>query len=859
MTYSTLKNISTVDADIAVDCASFYDDPLGWVYWAFPWGEGTLEGHNGPDQWQIEFLTDWGNEIKARGFNGVIPVDPIQFAIASGHGIGKSALSAWIILFIMSTRAHSKGVVTANTSDQLRTKTWGELGKWRRMCITGHWFEYNNGRGNMSIYRHGHSETWRVDAQTCREENSESFAGLHCATSTPWYLFDEGCHDNKTEVLTENGWKFFKDLQPDDRLMSMNPDNHISEHIKPLSLHVSHKKGIMFNYETRGCSFSVTSNHNMYFRKYNRRAGGFYPYRFLEMKDIKTEAYIPRRIKWVKEDLDFFEIPSFQGLIKHFPCQKVKHDDWMRFLGWYCSEGSTDKRVNSKGGLEFISVRITQQDLTEISEICENLGFKYSIYNSTTSQLCITNRGLAEYLGQFGKNCLEKYVPICVKKGSARQIDVFLETFIKGDGYCRGSYDILYTSSKRLADDLQELCLKAGYSSSLRIRRLKGKKIEFKTHTATSSCDGYVISRCRTDSEINIRIKNVKQIKYDGMVYCAELPKYNLLFTRRNGYCMWSGNSAVPNKIYEVAEGGKTDGEPMHFVFGNPTRNTGAFHEIFHSKRHRWITKHIDSRTAKMTNKKLIAEWIEDYGENSDFVRVRILGRFPKAGDMQFIPNDVVHLCQRRVTIYYPDDPLICGIDCARGGDDDNYIVFRRGWDARSDMTYRIPGEKTRDSMKFVSKVTDVLERHQPNATFIDSGSMGGPIGDRLRQLGFNAFDVGFGDSAADQVTYKLRNAEMWGRMLKWMYAGGAIKNNPVLEAQLTNREYSRNDKEQIILERKRDMKIRLVGSPDWADALGLTFAEYVPKLKDPKNEIYTIRGRVKEKGKRHILDRYAA
>jgi hypothetical protein len=501
--------VSQINFDIANDCALYYADPLGFVYWAFPWNTGILAGHHGPDEWQKKFLTELGEEVRKRGFNGFTPVPPINMARASGHGIGKSTLAAWITLWIMSTRPHSKGVITANTSDQLKTKTWGELAKWKKMCITGHWFEYNSGRGNMSMYRHGYAETWRVDAQTCREENSESFAGLHCANSTPWYLFDEG--------------------------------------------------------------------------------------------------------------------------------------------------------------------------------------------------------------------------------------------------------------------------------------------------------------------------------------------------------------SAVPDKIYEVAEGGKTDGEPMHFVFGNPTRNTGQFHQIFNgSISKRWSIDRIDSRTAKMTNKDLIAQWINDYGVNSDFIRVRVLGRFPKSGDMQFMPSDVVHLAQTRATPkYFPDDPLIAGVDCARGGADFNYIQFRRGFDARSDRVYRVPGEASRDSMRFVSILSDIFQRHGPDAIFIDSGAMGGPIGDRLMQLGFPAYNVGFGERALDQRTYKLRNAEMWGKLLNWMMSGGVIKNHPEIEAQLTQREYWRNAKEQIILESKDDLKKRGIKSPDWGDALGLTFAAFVPKLVIPKNEIYTARGRIPEKGKRYILDRY--
>ena len=98
-----------------------------------------------------------------------------------------SAFTAMIILWIMSTRPNCKGVVTANTGEQLKTKTMSELAKWHTRCITGHWFEMNS----MSIVHRAYPKTWRCDALTSREEASEGFAGLHAADSSPFFIFDE--------------------------------------------------------------------------------------------------------------------------------------------------------------------------------------------------------------------------------------------------------------------------------------------------------------------------------------------------------------------------------------------------------------------------------------------------------------------------------------------------------------------------------------------------------------------------------------------------------------------------------------------------------------------------------------------
>lgn len=481
-----------VELILADECSQYYADPYGWVLWAFDWGHGELEGFDGPDDWQRDLLIEVGEEVRKRGFNGITPVDPIREATASGHGIGKSAITAWIILWIMSTRPFAKGIVTANTSDQLKTKTWGELGKWRSRCIVGHWFEYNNSRGSMTLYHHDHPESWRVDAQTCREENSEAFAGLHAANSTPFYIFDEA--------------------------------------------------------------------------------------------------------------------------------------------------------------------------------------------------------------------------------------------------------------------------------------------------------------------------------------------------------------SAVPDKIWEVAEGGLTDGEPMFFCFGNPTRNTGTFRECFKRNRHRWHTRSIDSRTAKMTNKKLIKQWEEDWGEDSDFFRVRVRGMFPRAADTQFIGGDVVYEAMKRGPgMYMGDDPLICAVDIARGGGDNCFIGFRRGKDAKSEKTYKIPAEKSRDSMRVVSMLTMIFDRHKPDVIFIDETGIGGPILDRLVQLGYNAIGVNFGGKADDEKHYADKTAEMGARCRQWLMNGGSIMDDPQLEMELTTRDYWHDKKDRLVLESKgatknqEGMKKRLGFSPDWADMLYLTFAQHVPKLEVPR------------------------
>lgn len=461
---------------LAEQIAQFYADPLGFVKFAFPWGQrGTLESYAGPDVWQEEALRELGEQIQQRNFDGVQAVSPIRTAVASGHGIGKSTFVAWLACWILSTRADSQGTATANTFPQLETKTWAAIQRWLKLSITSPWFVIGGDR----IYRIAKRESWFLSAQTSREENSESFAGQHAATSTSYYILDEA--------------------------------------------------------------------------------------------------------------------------------------------------------------------------------------------------------------------------------------------------------------------------------------------------------------------------------------------------------------SAIPPVIWEVAEGGLTDGEPMIFAFGNPTRNTGKFFEATYGReKHRWNSRAIDSRQSAFTNKQVIEEWIQEYGEDSDFVRVRVRGLPPRAGDLQFIDAERVYEAQKRFPQSLSDDPLVVGVDIARGGGDHNVIRFRRGTDAVSIKAVRIPGEQTRDTTLMVSKLAEILNTpyngRRPDMMFLDETGIGGPLFDRLKQLGFkNVTGVQFGAQSPERQYANMRSY-MWGRLKDWLTRGAIPKDIP-LEIDLTGPGYKHDKADRLLLESKEDMKKRGLASTDDGDALALTFA----------------------------------
>lgn len=475
---------------LAQDMARFYSDPLGFVMYAYDWTrDSTLhivplpeeysllyDSKFGPDKWACDFLNDLGQQVKERGFNGVQAVDAIRMAVASGHGIGKSAMTAWLVDWIMSTRPHAKGIVTANTSEQLSSKTWAEIAKWTKKCITGHWFEITTGKGAMKMYHKQHPDSWQCSAQTCREENSESFAGLHAASSTPFYLFDEA--------------------------------------------------------------------------------------------------------------------------------------------------------------------------------------------------------------------------------------------------------------------------------------------------------------------------------------------------------------SAIPDAISTVAEGGLTDGEPMFFKFGNPTRNSGDFHRCFNRMRHRWNCRQIDSRNVYITNKNQIAQWIDDYGVDSDFVKVRVRGVFPAMSAKQFISVADVdaargkHLRDEQ----YNFAPIIITCDPAWSGDDELVIAKRQG--LAFSVLRTIP--KNDNDIQIANILAGLEDEHKADAVFIDAG-YGTGIVSAGRTLGRDWNLVWFGGASNNPGCLNKR-AEMWDSMKQWLKEGGAIPDDPVLYADLIGPETVPRMDGKIQLESKEDMKRRGQASPNRADALALSFAYPVSK-----------------------------
>ena len=291
--------------------------------------------------------------------------------------------------------------------------------------------------------------------------------------------------------------------------------------------------------------------------------------------------------------------------------------------------------------------------------------------------------------------------------------------------------------------------------------------------------------------------------------------------------------SAIPDRIWEVAEGALTDSdtEIIWLAFGNPTRNTGRFRECFAGGRFEkwWQTVQLDSRTVSITNKVQINRWVEAYGEDSDFVRIRVRGTFPRTGEMEFISSADVEAAMFRDATAAVTDPLALGCDVARYGANESVIALRKGRDARTSPWQFFRGLST---VELATKVHEASNVYSADGIFIDGGGVGGGVVDNCRHMHLFCFDVQFGgkDDVGGSATgndgerYANKRAAMWGAMRAWLKTG-SIPDDPELKAQLIGPMYVYNLRGEIQLESKEDMMKRGVASPDRADALALTFA----------------------------------
>ncbi len=299
--------------------------------------------------------------------------------------------------------------------------------------------------------------------------------------------------------------------------------------------------------------------------------------------------------------------------------------------------------------------------------------------------------------------------------------------------------------------------------------------------------------------------------------------------------------SGIDESIWTVTQGFFTDNTIYRFwlAFSNPRSGAGAFFDCFNDDGSTWNIRNINALEIEGIDHSELEDIIRKNGSDSDPARVEVYGQFPRAGDRQFISRALVdEASKRELERYDNNEPLVLGIDPARFGSDKTVFWFRQGRDARS-----IPPQEYQglDNMQIVDKVTQAIHTFNPDAIFIDSGAGAGII-DRLKQLGYKVHEVLFGSVSGEQHLYDHRT-ELWSKMRDWL-TGGMIPVHKQLKNDLCNPQkelIGRESKEK--LESKENMKKRGIKSPDYADALALTFHAKIAR----KDHLTSRKGKTKK------------
>jgi len=369
-----------------------------------------------------------------------------------------------------------------------------------------------------------------------------------------FYSIFQWCYDDKTRVLTKDGFKYFKDLSYSDEIATLNKETDELEYHVPEKIVKFRRKDKMLKLTSNQFNVCVTPDHKMVVKEHVKDGYGVDPGDVWKLKPLNELLIInkdnkikvsgkyrtKKNCKWTGLKTDVFEVPKCNSAVEDKKeCLKLNMPLFLKFFGWYISEGSLEKSSS------YYRVAITQtkseENINEIWNCVKELGFTPIKHGKDT---LFNSKEMYYYLLQFGK-CYEKFIPKELKGLCKEYIMILLTSLFKGDGsfHRNGTWCKYVTTSKKLAEDVQECLLKVGYSGAISTsdptlnkpgtidgREIKGKRLQ------------YTVSVNRMHNEPSMYYADLEEIDYDGYVHCATVPNHTML-VEREGKVIFSGNT----------------------------------------------------------------------------------------------------------------------------------------------------------------------------------------------------------------------------------------------------------------------------------------------------------------------------
>ena len=811
---ATAVNHLVETADFVADC---YADPLAFVLGAYPWGEpgSPLADAEGPDKWQRELLRSIGEEVARNGFDGRAPVRPIRRAVSSGHGIGKAG-------------PYSQRLETPDGE-----RIWGTIQPGDRLFgADGSWVTV------IARHEQGVRPIWRVTFDdgsstlcdldhlwTVRGRQERRTGRMTWRTISTEELLRLGVRRSNGRV-TARQWE----VPRQGAARWIAPEQPLPPYVMGLWLGDGSKgvPGWEKPYpepveRVRHLGVTVTE-----------RAGG-------------TSKYLPGMMSAFRS-LPVFSLGSHERYIP----EGYKYGDVEQRRELLRGLLDSDGECGKQGSVGYSTT--SQRLADDVVWLVRSLGGKASRQPAVKEPFYTQDGKRVAGRPCYRLTLALDWNPFSIEhkrarwhKPEARYLSRWIDsieyshdepamcvTVSAPDGLYLTS-DFIPTHNSTIAAWLVDWIMSTRPHAQGTVTANTYVQLETKTWAAIKRWTAMSLTAdWFTVGDHRMYHRDHKDSWFCAPQSCKE--ENSEAFAGQHAatstsFYVFDEDSGVPDGIHEVSEGGLTDGEPMVFRFGNCTRNTGDFYTAcFGRSRDLWRPVVVDSRESRFTNKTQIQEWIDTYGEDSDFVRVRVRGLPPRASELQWIDQQRVYEAQKRpLPAVFGDDPLVVGVDVSDGGAAWNVIRFRRGADARSIPPIRIPGEMVRgDRSMLLAKLADVLTQKWGGCTvshmFVDS-AFGAPYVVGLQSAGHsNVTEIRFGGGSPDRH-YANHRSLMWAKMKDWLLLGAIDEKDQRLEVDLTAPGYHMNRQDKLVLESKEDMIKRGADSPDDGDALALTFA----------------------------------
>jgi hypothetical protein len=358
-----------------------------------------------------------------------------------------------------------------------------------------------------------------------------------------------GCFDKETDILTNRGWVPFPKIQPTDLVYSMDPKTQMASYEKISNVIRYNYDGDMYRIKGRLVDLLITPNHELFgttTQSYNMEVNC--P-KFVEIQNMNYKNFtVPLISKdWKGREVKYFTLPEYAPIsYKKFPAFKIDAKVWMAFVGIYLSDGWVNKNRNGKMGIVGIA-KSKEFPVGKIKEVLDKLGYNY---NFDGIKFIIHSGQLALYMQKFG-NVYKKHIPQSYKDLSKDLLEILLEYLIICDGCVSTSIKNIFgtecsvtsrsfcTSSKKLADDVQDIASKCGINSKLTVRKSRTWDIRGKSGVSKQP---YQI---KLNKSKNVNILNGKSITiepFNDFVYDVTTEPFHTILVRRNGSIIWSGN-----------------------------------------------------------------------------------------------------------------------------------------------------------------------------------------------------------------------------------------------------------------------------------------------------------------------------